>query len=281
MPEHAGAHRTGPAIPRRNLGPAFAASLAWHGLVAALAVIALRQFESGAGNGAPTIVPASAGIVWLQQAGRGGGGGGGGNRMTDPPRRAEAPGRDALTVRVARALSLQPERAATPDPLEGLDIPAQRLASGLDSLPGAAQAAPGPPTASLGPGREGGAGDGTRGGEGPGDGRGLGDGSERNTGGRVYGLGDGVDPPVALYRGTPVYTPEAMRARIEGTVVVACVVQPSGVCTDIKVTRSLDAAFGLDREAVKAAARWRFRPGTKAGRAVPILVTIEIGFSIR
>jgi TonB family protein len=194
--------------------------------------------------------------------------------MPDPPGRAEAPGRDRLTVRVVRAMTLDSTTAPpVPDPIAGLAIPAQRLSSGFQALPGAIQAAPGLPT-SLGPGRDGGAGDGTEGGDGARDGRGLRDGN-------VYGLGDGVVPPSALYRGTPVYTAEAMRARIEGTVIVACVVRPNGECTDIKVTRSLDAALGLDGEAVKAAGRWRFRPGTRGGKPVPVLVSIEIAFSIR
>ena len=57
--------------------------------------------------------------------------------------------------------------------------------------------------------------------------------------------------------------------------------QPSGVCTDARVIRSLDPKFGLDQEAVKAAGQWRFRPGTWFGQPVPVLVTIEITFTLR
>jgi outer membrane receptor protein involved in Fe transport len=140
-------------------------------------------------------------------------------------------------VRVARATAFEPSTTpAVSDPIASLNIPAQRLSSGLESLPGAIQVPPGPATLSQGPGKDGGAGDGTGVGDGSRHGRGLRD-------GKVYGLGDGVAPPIALYRGTPVYTVEAMRARIEGTVVVACAVQTNGECTDINGIRSLDRTW--------------------------------------
>ena len=45
--------------------------------------------------------------------------------------------------------------------------------------------------------------------------------------------------------------------------------------------RSLDSTFGLDNEAVKAARQWRFKPGTRLGQPVPVLVTIELSFALR
>jgi outer membrane biosynthesis protein TonB len=47
------------------------------------------------------------------------------------------------------------------------------------------------------------------------------------------------------------------------------------------VVRSLDPTFGLDQEAIKAARQWRFRPGRLMGEAVPVLVTIELTFTLR
>jgi protein TonB len=273
--EHGEAGRIDSLIPRRRFGPPFAASVVVHGAIVGFALLALRHVATDDEDRSPQRVPLPAGIVWLQQTGTGVAAGGGGNRTPGLPRNAEAPGRDRLTVRVVRTTAFEPAPTpAVPDPIASLNIPVQRLSSGLESLPGAIQGAPGPATLSQGPGSDGDAGDGTGGGDGSRHGRGLRD-------GRVYGLGDGVAPPIALYRGTPVYTVEAMRARIEGTVVVACVVQTNGECTDISVVRSLDRMLGPDAEAVKAAARWRFRPGTREGKPVPVFVTIEIAFSIR
>ena len=87
--------------------------------------------------------------------------------------------------------------------------------------------------------------------------------------------------PIEIRRGTPQYTAAAMYARAQGVVLVECVVQTNGVCTDIRVRRSLNPAFGLDEEAIKAAAQWRFRPATRRGEPVPVLVTLEIAFSLR
>jgi TonB family protein len=72
-----------------------------------------------------------------------------------------------------------------------------------------------------------------------------------------------------------------MRARLQGVVVLSCVVRPEGVCSDIRVTRSLDRQFGLDDQAIASAREWRFRPGLRMGEPVPVQVTLEIAFSIR
>jgi TonB family protein len=72
-----------------------------------------------------------------------------------------------------------------------------------------------------------------------------------------------------------------MRAKIQGSVWLECVVVPEGVCVDIHVVRSLDPVFGLDQEAVKAAKQWRFIPGRRLNQPVPVLVTIDMNFTLR
>lgn len=72
-----------------------------------------------------------------------------------------------------------------------------------------------------------------------------------------------------------------MRARLQGVVVLNCVVQPDGTCSDIRVMRSLDTTCGLDQQAIASAREWRFRPGLRLGEPVPVQVTLEITFSIR
>jgi TonB family protein len=49
----------------------------------------------------------------------------------------------------------------------------------------------------------------------------------------------------------------------------------------VEVVRSLDSTFGLDQEAIKAAKKWRFKPGTRFGEPVAVLVTIELTFTLR
>jgi protein TonB len=72
-----------------------------------------------------------------------------------------------------------------------------------------------------------------------------------------------------------------MRAKIQGEVLLECVVQPDGSVGNIRVVRSLDSVFGLDQEAIKAARQWEFIPGTRQGQPVPVLVTIAIAFTLR
>jgi protein TonB len=77
------------------------------------------------------------------------------------------------------------------------------------------------------------------------------------------------------------YTDAARRARVQGSVLVECVVNTDGTVGNVKVVRSLDSVYGLDEEAVKAATQWRFTPGTRMGEPVPVLVTLEMTFSLR
>jgi len=97
----------------------------------------------------------------------------------------------------------------------------------------------------------------------------------------VFKPGGGVSLPRVLSEVKPQYTAQAMRAKVQGTVLLECVVQPDGSVGNIKVVRSLDSTFGLDQEAMKAARQWQFKPGTRFGEPVPVLVTIEIAFTLR
>jgi protein TonB len=72
-----------------------------------------------------------------------------------------------------------------------------------------------------------------------------------------------------------------MRARIQGTAVVECVVLPDGTVGEAQVVKSLDRTFGLDQEALKAARKWLFQPGTVKGQPVAVLVWIELAFALR
>ena len=267
---------------KKRMGPAAVASAAWH-LAFFLFVVFLIRNSSTAGV-TPAVLPEqpNANIIWLNQPGPGGGGGGGGNKMKEPPRQAELPGKDKITVPVEKPPSLEmKEVKKEPDPIEQLNIPAKSLAAAQDSLPGAIEAPPGPPTLSQGSGSGGGAGTGTGSGIGPGTGSGLGPGSGGGTGGGVYRPGNGVTLPRVLKEVKPAYTSDAMRAKVQGTVLLECVVKPDGTVGDVQVIRSLDSTFGLDQQAVLAAKSWRFAPGTRMGEPVPVLITIELTFTLR
>jgi protein TonB len=77
------------------------------------------------------------------------------------------------------------------------------------------------------------------------------------------------------------YTQEARDAHIEGTVLLAVVVNKDGNVGDVAIERSLDPTYGLDDEAIKAAKQWLFTPGTKDGAAVAVRVHLEMTFTLK
>jgi TonB family protein len=154
------------------------------------------------------------------------------------------------------------------------------MASAELALPGVIQSAP-TSTDSQGSGTGGGAGTGSGTGVGSGQGSGLGPGYGGGTGGGAYRPGAGITLPVVLREVKPAYTADAMRAKVQGSVWLECIVMPDGSVGEVKVTRSLDPIFGLDQEAIKAAKLWKFRPGMRQGEPVPVIITIELTFTLR
>lgn len=221
-------------------------------------------------------------IVWLAEPGPGGGGGGGGNQMKEPPKPVELPGKEKLTVPAAKPPNLELKKPEPePEPKQDVTIPAQTMAAATNTAPGALESTEPTTSSSQGTGTGGGAGTGTGTGIGSGQGSGLGAGFGGGTGGGAYRPGNGVMNPELLREVRPAYTADAMRAKIQGAVWLECVVLPDGTVGDVRVIRSLDSVFGLDQEAVKAAKQWRFRPGTRFGEPVPVLITIELTFTLR
>ena len=98
--------------------------------------------------------------------------------------------------------------------------------------------------------------------------------------GALLPCASGVKLPRLTREVKPSYTRDAMRAKIQGTVRLEAVVLPNGRVGDVRVIRSLDSANGLDREAISAAKRWLFRPGTLRGAPVPVIVRIDLTFTL-
>jgi len=268
----------------KRLVPAFFTSFLLDAGIVLLLVLLNRYGVALTSSAAILPEEANEHIVWLNEPGPGGGGGGGGNKMKEPPKVAELPGKDKITVPVEKPPKLEVKLEAKNDPppqLEQLNIPAKMLGASTESLPGIIENAPGPPTLSLGSGSGTGAGTGTGSGIGSGVGSGLGAGFGGGTGGGVYQPGNGVSLPRILREVKPQYTSDAMRAKIQGAVLLQCTVRPDGSVTDIQVIRSLDPTFGLDQEAIKAARQWRFSPGTRMGQPVSVQITIELTFTLR
>lgn len=94
----------------------------------------------------------------------------------------------------------------------------------------------------------------------------------------VYLVGDDVSAPRLQAQVEPKYTEEAMRQKLQGIVVLACVIRADGSVGAVEVRQSL--GLGLDEQAILAARQWRFYPALRRGAAVPVAVTLNLSFSI-
>jgi protein TonB len=205
----------------------------------------------------------------------GGGSSGGGNLSNPlkPVRTAEQP----LTRLPEPMPQPVPEQRLVPPP----EVTPAAVPSTILSDNPAALAGPNAPTPDLGSGPNGVGGPGRNGnGPGPGGAPGRNGGPDGGPGGP--GPGGGVDVQVvALSTPKPAYTSAAMQRRIEGEVGLSCVVLTTGRVGQCRITKSLDANFGLDEEALKAAAKFVFKPAQRNGQPVPVTVNIVLEFHMR
>lgn len=249
-----------------------------HAAIFLLILFIMGRMPDPASSRRPSDAPDS--IVWIRGPG-GGGGDGGGNRTPQPPRLAEAPGHDRVTVPARPPAAVEAPPAVTAPAEPRIDIPAHPTAAGLTELPGVI-APTAASTFSLGAGSGPSAGDGGRRGLGDGSGDGLGEGKDTGTGGGFPQPGtNGISQPRLIREVKPLYSNGALQARIQGTVLMEAVVLGNGSVGDVWITRSLDRAFGLDQEAVRTVKQWRFTPAMLSGRPVAVVVPIEMQFTIR
>jgi protein TonB len=194
----------------------------------------------------------------------------------------ELPGADRLSLPAALSSRLvtDPPKTVT-QPVPQIEMPAIAAAAGIDTAVGVVSALPVVNSDSQGPGAGGAAGTGKGTGNGPGSGPGLGDGRDGGTGGDVYRDGSGVVSPRLIREVRPLYTSDAMRAKVQGVVGIEAVVLADGSVGKAQVVRSLDTAFGLDEEALRTVRQWRFAPGRRSGQPVAVMVLIEMAFTLR
>jgi len=94
----------------------------------------------------------------------------------------------------------------------------------------------------------------------------------------VYKVGAGITPPRAIYAPNPEYTDKARRAKVNGIVIVSLIVTPEGNARDVQVIQSLTP--DLDKKAVEAVSKWKFKPATKDGQPVAVQIKAEASFRL-
>lgn len=96
---------------------------------------------------------------------------------------------------------------------------------------------------------------------------------------QVFKPGDGgVSVPRVLQEVKPAYPPDAMYVGMEGTVLLECVVTAEGTVGDVRVRTPLYPS--LDDAAIAALKQWRFKPGARDGKPVPVAVDVEMSFTL-
>src|ERR1019366_3041129 len=95
----------------------------------------------------------------------------------------------------------------------------------------------------------------------------------------VFRVGSGVRAPRLISKVEPKYSTEALTAKLQGTVLLYVVVDENGNPGDVRVLRPL--GLGLDQKAVEAVQTWRFEPGLKDGKPVPVEAQIGVNFRLR
>jgi TonB family protein len=85
--------------------------------------------------------------------------------------------------------------------------------------------------------------------------------------------------PVATIKVDPAYPSEAIRNKVEGTVVLYAVIHSDGSVADVRVLRGVEQQ--LDANACEALSHWHFRPATKNGAPVDLESVVQIPFAIR
>ena len=99
-------------------------------------------------------------------------------------------------------------------------------------------------------------------------------------GGGGAGMMDDVDaPPTPVSKIQPNYPSTLLSKGIGGKVLVACVVDESGKVVSSSVKQS--AHPDLDKAALAAVSKWKFKPAQKAGRNVRASCVVPFNFEVK
>jgi protein TonB len=90
-------------------------------------------------------------------------------------------------------------------------------------------------------------------------------------------IGGEIAQPALLIRVPPVYPEIAMRAQVQGLVILEAVVDEEGTVGAIKVLRSVKF---LDEPAIEAVKQWRYSPLLLNGTPVPFVLTVTVSFKV-
>ena len=96
--------------------------------------------------------------------------------------------------------------------------------------------------------------------------------------GGIFGADELDERPRPLRASPPRYPNAMKRAKKEGRVMLFLVIDETGKVVSAEVRKSTDPGFNA--EALKAARKWKFKPGTKNGQPVRARILQPISFKL-
>jgi periplasmic protein TonB len=90
-------------------------------------------------------------------------------------------------------------------------------------------------------------------------------------------VGGEVKAPALVERVEPEYPPLAVRAQVQGVVILEAVVDREGRVEDLRVLRSIPL---LDRAAIDAVRQWRYSPLLLNGTPERFVLTVTVSFNL-
>ena len=94
----------------------------------------------------------------------------------------------------------------------------------------------------------------------------------------TYRVSSVVSRPKLVSKAEPEYSPEARKAKFQGTVFLSAMIGVDGIPRDIKAISPL--GLGLDERAIECVSKWRYEPGLRDGKPVLSAVTVEVNFRL-
>jgi TonB family protein len=94
---------------------------------------------------------------------------------------------------------------------------------------------------------------------------------------RTVRVGGQIKEPKKLTNVSPSYPEIAKQARVQGIVILECVISPQGNVTEVKVLRGIPL---LDQAAIDAVKQWVYAPTLLNGVPVAVIMTVTVNFKL-
>jgi TonB family protein len=95
---------------------------------------------------------------------------------------------------------------------------------------------------------------------------------------RASRVGGEIREPRKVKHVSPEYPRAARDARVQGVIILECVIAPEGHVSDIRVLRGIPL---LDKAAIDAVRQWVYTPTLLEGQPVPVIMTVTVNFRLK